>query len=385
MKKIDFRDEVTLRKIAPFLSVVLGLLFGFLLLLVTGYPAVEGFKNLFIGGAKGITDGDFRRICNTLAEMTPLIFTGISVAFAFKTGLFNIGAPGQFLMGGFVAVLIGNMFDLNPYIFPVLTITGAAIAGAVWGAIPGFLKAKFNIHEVVTSIMLNYTAMWLVQYLCTTFIPGNYATESHTIHENAALGTTWLANFSNNSSISIGIFLGIVALIIVYIILEKTTFGYELKAVGYNKEAAKYAGMKVNRNIVYSMMIAGALAGIGGATYYTGYTDHIKVGLLLNYGFDGIAVALLGLNSPLGVGLAAFFFGYMKNGGSYMASMTTIPSEIIDVVVATIIYFSAISTLVIGGMNTIIKVVSSMSNSIKGSSNLNKEKASKSDKKGGKN
>ncbi len=346
MKKIDFKDEATLAKIAPFIAILLGLFVGFLLLVITGYPAVEGFGHLFVGGVKGITTGNLRRTFDTLSQMTPLIFTGISVAFAFRTGLFNIGAPGQFLFGGFVAVYLGNVLDLNPYLFPVVTVTGAALAGAAWGAIPGFLKAKFNIHEVVTSIMLNYTAIWLVQYLATTFIPGNYATESHIIKENASLKAEWLTTFSDNSSVSVGFFLGIVALIVIHIILEKTTFGYELKAVGYNKSAAEYAGMKVNRNIVLSMMIAGALSGIGGATYFTGYMDHVKLGLLPTYGFDGIAVSLLGLNSPLGVGLAAFFFGYMKNGGALMGSATSIPSEIVDIVVATIIYFSAISVVI---------------------------------------
>ncbi len=346
MKKIDFRDEAVLTRIAPFIAILLGLLVGFLLLVITGYPAVEGYKHLLTGGFKGITDGNLRRTFETLSQMTPLIFTGISVAFAFKTGLFNIGAPGQFLVGGFAAVYLGNVLDLNPYIFPIVTVSGAALAGAAWGAIPGFLKAKFNIHEVVTSIMLNYTAIWLVQYLATTLIPGNYATESHIINENASLKAEWLTTFSDQSSVSVGFFIGIVVLIVIYIILEKTTFGYELKAVGYNKSAAEYAGMKVNRNIVLSMMIAGALAGMGGATYYTGYMDHIKLGLLPTYGFDGIAVALLGLNSPLGVGLAAFFFGYMKNSGALMGSATSIPSEIVDIVVATIIYFSAISILI---------------------------------------
>ncbi len=346
MKKIDFKDDATLEKIAPFISIVLGLLFGFLLLVVAGYPAVEGFKSLFIGGVKGITSGNLRKTFDTFSQMTPLIFTGISVAFAFRTGLFNIGAAGQFLVGGFVAVLLGNKLDLNPYIFPVITVTGAALAGAAWGSIPGILKAKFNIHEVVTSIMLNYTALFMVQYLTVTFIPGKFGTESHAINENASLKVDWLTTITNRSNVSIGLFIGILVLILIYIILDKTTFGYELKAVGFNKTAAEYAGMKVNRNIVYSMMIAGALAGIGGATYYTGYIDHIKTGVLLSYGFDGIAVSLLGLNSPLGVGLAALFFGYMKNGGSYMASSTQIPGEIVDIVVATIIYFSAISVLI---------------------------------------
>ncbi len=355
MRRIDFRDDATIEKVSPFISVLLGLLFGFLLLVVTGYPAIEGFKSLFIGGVKGIMDGNFRRTFNTLAQMTPLMFTGISVAFAFRTGLFNIGAAGQFLIGGFTAVYLGNILDLNPFIFPIVTIIGASITGALWGAIPGYLKAKFNIHEVVTSIMLNYISMYLVQYLVITLIPGNYATESHIINPNASLKAEWLTKFSDNSSVSVGLFIGLAVLVIIYIILEKTTFGYELKAVGFNKSAAEYAGMKVNRNIVYSMMIAGALSGMGGAVYYTGYMDHIKVGELLTYGFDGIAVALLGLNSPLGVGLSAFFFGYMKNGGEFMNTNVSIPSEVIDIVIAIIIYFSAISVLVTNYLKKIAK------------------------------
>ncbi len=355
MKKIDFRNDATIERVAPFISVILGLVFGFLLLVVTGYPAVEGFQNLFIGGVKGLTNGNLRRTFDTFAQMTPLIFTGISVAFAFRTGLFNIGAAGQFLVGGFVAVYLGNILDLNPYIFPIVTVTGAALAGAAWGAIPGYLKAKFNIHEVVTSIMLNYTALFMVQYLCVTLIPGNYATESSIIKESASLKATWLTTATDNSSVSIGLFIGLAVLVIIHIILEKTTFGYELKAVGFNKSAAEYSGMKVNRNIVFSMMIAGALAGMGGSAYYTGYMDHIKVGELLSYGFDGIAVSLLGLNTPVGVGLAAFFFGYMKNGGGFMASNTVIPNEIVDIVVATIIYFSAISVLITNFLKKLAK------------------------------
>ncbi len=356
MKKIDyFKDEATLNKLAPVIAILLGLLFGFVLLIITGYPAVEGFKNLFLGGVKGLAGGNLRRTFDTFSQMTPLIFTGISVAFAFRTGLFNIGAAGQFLIGGFVAVVIGNKFELNPYIFPIFTITGAAIAGAVWGSIPGYLKAKFNIHEVVTTIMLNYTAVQVVQYGVKNLIPGRYDTESHAIHENASLRAEWLTKFSDNSSVSVGLFVGIIVLIIIYVILEKTTFGYELKAVGYNKSAAQYAGMKVDRNVVYSMMIAGALAGMGGAAFYTGYTDHIKVGVLPAYGFDGIAVSLLGLNSPAGVGLVALFFGYIKNGGNFMASNTNIPGEIVDIVVATIIYFSAISVLITNFLKKLAK------------------------------
>lgn len=343
MFKVNDKDRVA-TILSPVLAVILGLLFGFILLTILGYDAVEGFKYLFLGATKGITKGNFKIFGNTLAEMTPLLLTGASVAFAFRTGLFNIGAPGQLLMGGFGAVFLGVTLDLPPIIFPIVTIIAAATFGAFWGFIPGFLKAKFGINEVVICIMLNYTALWLVTLLCKTFIPDpTYVTESAKIHENASLRMPWLTNITDGSYISMGFFIGILVLILMYIILEKTTFGYELKAVGFNKDASNYAGIKVNRNVIYSMAISGAMSGLAGAAYYTGFTNHIKYGTILSYGFDGIAVSLLGLNSPFGVFLSSLLFGGLKNGAAFMEGNTSIPNEIISIVISVIIYFSAIS------------------------------------------
>ncbi|MFV0503576.1 MAG: ABC transporter permease [Lachnospirales bacterium] len=348
-------NEKSIKRMAPFLAVILGLFFGFVLLIITGNDAIEGYKNLFLGGIKGIGEGNFRRFGDTFSQMTPILFTGISVAFAFRTGLFNIGASGQFLMGGFVAVFLGVVLELPPFLHPIVCLIGAAIAGGLWGSIPGFLKAKFNVHEVVTCIMLNYVSIWLVQWLVKSNIPGAYDTESANINTTATLRNEWLTTITDGSSISVAFFLGIIVLVIIYFILEKTTFGYELKAVGFNSDAAKYAGMKVNRNVVLSMAIAGVLAGIGGAAYYIGYTNHVKIGTLPDFGFDGIAVSLLGLNAPLGVFLSSFLFGYLKNGGSFMSSATSIPQEIVDIVIAVIIYFSAISIIIEGFLKKIIK------------------------------
>lgn len=343
MIKVTDKEKVA-TIISPLLAVILGLLFGFIILTISGYDAVEGFKYLYLGAARGLTSGNLKPFGNTLAEMTPLLLTGASVAFAFKTGLFNIGAPGQFLMGGFAAVLLGVLLDLPPVIFPIVCLLAAAAFGAMWGFIPGFLKAKFGINEVVICIMLNYTAMWLVTLMCKTFIPDpTYATESAKISKVASLRFAPLTKFTDGSYISMAFFIGILVLIAMYIILEKTTFGFELKAVGYNKDASNYAGIKVNRNIIYSMLISGAMAGLAGSAYYIGYTNHIKYGEILSYGFDGIAVSLLGLNSPIGVFLSSLLFGFLKNGASYMEGNTSIPREIISIVISSIIYFSAIS------------------------------------------
>lgn len=344
--KFSFKNEETIIKLSPFISVFLGFVFGYIILLLAGFNANEGFKYLFEGGLKGITEGNFRRIGDTLSQMTPLMLTGISVAFAFRTGLFNIGASGQMLFGGFVAVFIGVKFNLPPIIHPIVATLGAGCAGALVGFVPGFLKAKYNIHEVVICIMMNYISLWGVQYLVKTYIPGKYDTESAIIADTSSLKADFISNIFKGSSLNMGFFIAIFALIVISIILNKTVFGYELKAVGFNKDASEYSGMNVNRNIVYSMMIAGFLSGLAGATLYIGYASNLKIGVLPSQGFDGIAVSLLGMNTPIGVFLSSFLFGFLKNGSSYMAGQTSIPAELVDIVVASIIYFAAISRII---------------------------------------
>ncbi len=347
-------SEDSIKRISPLISIILGLLLGYLLLLLVGYDGNSGFKYLFQGGIKGITEGKYRRIGDTLAQMTPLMLTGASVAFAFRTGLFNIGASGQMLFGGFVAVLVGITVDLPPVILPLVATLLAGVAGGLYGFLPGYLKAKYNIHEVVIGIMMNYVSVYLVQYLVKILIPGKYVIESAHIPKEASLKMSFISNIFRGSPLNAGFFVGVVALIVIYVILEKTTFGFELKAVGFNKDAAKYSGMKVNKNIIYSMMISGCLAGLAGATFYIGYTNHIKLGTVPTLGFDGIAVSLLGKNSPIGIFFSSFLFGYLKNGGSFMASSTDIPRELVDIVIAIIIYFSAISFVIEKFLNKLL-------------------------------
>lgn len=329
--------------LVPFLSVLLGLIVGAIIMMLSGYNPIEAYIKLFEGAG---LFGDLRRLGNTLLTATTLILTGLSVAFAFRTGLFNIGAAGQMLIGGFVATYIAIIYELPRIIHLPFAIIAAAIAGAIWGIIPGFLKAKFKIHEVVTTIMMNWIAVWSVYYFVPVLIKGKYDTESAAIRSSASLRTPWLSNLFNNSNVNIGLLIAIVAAIGVWFILEKTTFGYELKAVGYNIHAAKYSGMKVNRNIIISMMIAGGLAGLAGATYYLGYTDNIKIGILPPQGLEGIAVALLGLNTPFGVTLSALLLGIMSAGKGFMQSSTNVPNELVPIIIAVIIFFTATSLMI---------------------------------------
>lgn len=324
------------------LAVVLGFIIGAVVILISGQNPVAAYGALLKGAG---FFGNIKRFGDTLLDTTTLILTGLSVAFAFRTGLFNIGAPGQMLIGGFAAVLIGVLFKLPFYIHVPLAVICAILAGAAWAYLPGLIKAKFRISEVVTTIMMNYIAMWSVYYLVPTCIPGSFNTESKPINSTATLRVEWITKLFKGSYLNMGFVLAILSVILVWWILEKTTFGYELKSVGFNMDASKYAGMNVNRNIILSMMISGALAGLAGATFYIGYANNIKIGVLPSQGYDGIAVALLGINNPFGVALAALLFGFMNAGSLFMSSSANVPNEIISIIGAIIIYFAATSLM----------------------------------------
>lgn len=323
------------------IAVVLGLVAGAILMALTGNNPFLGYMYLFSGGLMNI-----ERIGNTLAMATPLILTGLSVAFAFRTGLFNIGAAGQVLIGGLCATMVGLSLDLPKPLLLSVMILAAIIGGSLWAVIPGYLKARFNVHEVVSTIMMNWIAYWLTYYIVQAWFKGSFETESRHISEAASLKVEWLSHMFAGSYINLGLFLAILSVVVIAVILDRTVVGYELKAVGFNRFAAEYAGISVNRNIVLSMMIAGALAGLAGATLYVGYASSIQIGVLPSQGIDGIAVALLGATSPLGVVAAALFFGVLQSGKGFMNAMTMIPPEIGDTIIATIIYFAATSILI---------------------------------------
>jgi len=308
----------------------------------TGSNPFAGYRFLFRGGLMNI-----ERIGNTLAAATPLVMTGLSVAFAFNTGLFNIGASGQMLAGGLLATALGLTLNLPKGLLLPAVILAGMLGGALWGIVPGLLKARFNVHEVVATIMMNWIAYWVVYYTVPGYFKGQFLeTESRRIPEAASFRAGWLTEMFNGSYINFGLIAALVSVVIIGIILNKTVLGFELKAAGYNRYASEYAGMKVERNIVLSMTIAGALAGLGGVTLYLGYATNMQIGILPMQGFDGIAVALLGSNTPVGVLGAAIFFGILHSGKGFMNAMTDIPPQIGDTIIATIIYFAATSILI---------------------------------------
>ncbi|EOU1464581.1 ABC transporter permease [Clostridium perfringens] len=327
--------------IISLMAILLGLIAGAILMAIMGHNPIDGYSFLFQGGLMNI-----ERIGNTLATATPLILTGLSLAFAFRTGLFNIGAPGQMLMGGFFATAVGLTVKLPALVLIPLMILAGILGGALWAFIPGALKAKFNVHEVVSTIMMNWIAYWIVYYMVPMYFKGEFLeTESAQLPATATLRIQALTDFFQGSFINMGILIALVSVFAIWFILNKTVLGYELKAVGFNRDAAEYAGISVNRNIVLSMMIAGALAGLAGVVQYTGNATSIQIGVMPTQGFDGIAVALLGASNPIGVLFSALFFGILYTGKGFMNAMTSIPPEIADTIMATIIYFAATSVI----------------------------------------
>ena len=338
--------------LSTLIVILAGLAIGLIVLFVSDSDqAIPAFWTMLSFGASTM-----RNVGDVLLGASPIILTGLSVTFAYKTGLFNIGAAGQFAFGGFVAIYIGVVFTfLPPPIRILCSILGAAIAGGLWGAIPGLLKAYRNVHEVITSIMTNYIAMYLLSYTIQNTIFDLGRTTTQLLPDDSNLPTLGLdmifreplGTGFRSSNVNAGIIIAILIAIIVYIILDKTRFGYELKACGFNKDAAKYAGINQNKNIVRSMMICGAIAGVGGALNYmngTGLSMNAMPVLAME-GFTGISVAFLGLTNPIGVIFSGIFVSYLFLGGARMQPFG-FSLELVEIVISVIIYFCAFVLLV---------------------------------------
>lgn len=363
MKKISARWRNLYAKegfssfMASLLAILCGLVLGFVVLLVAD-PA-----NAFWGLLAILTGGlsDMKNLGQVLYAATPIILTGLSVGFANKTGLFNIGASGQFIVGAYVAVLIGVRcaFIPGPLLW-LVCLLGAMLAGAVWGLVPGFLKAVCNVNEVIACIMMNYIGMYGVNFLIQLTVFDSLKNQSLPVAENAnapKLGMDMIfRSGATASSANAGIFIAVIAGVVIYYLIEKTKFGYELKACGYNRDAARYAGINETRSIVLSMVIAGALSGLGGACLYlAGAGKGIEVlDTLAAEGFNGIPVALLGLNNPIGIIFSGLFVAYLNQGGFNMQVYGFAP-QVIDIIISVVIYFAAFSLLLRGFVERRVK------------------------------
>lgn len=327
--------------LVPVMSVFLGLLVGAILMWVFGYHPIRGYHALWQGAF-----GDSYFAGETLRQVTPYILTGLAVAFAFRSGLFNIGAEGQVFAGWLAAVWVGLAVDAPFYVHLPLALMAAALAGALWAFIPGLLKATRGVHEVVVTIMLNYTALHSTNAIIRLVLTDHQDT-TDAVPATASLASGWLEELTDFSRLHYGLFIALFAALIMWFIIERTTIGYEMKSAGFNPHASRYAGMNVKKNIVLSMAISGAFAGLAGAMEGLGTFGYMSVQSgFTHLGFDGIAVALLGVNSALGVVLAAILFGALKVGALNMPTQAGVPDELVDIIIALIILFVASSYLI---------------------------------------
>ena len=377
------RDS-TKKVLASLISILIGLLVGGLMVVIVGLfneritlkAAWEGFRLIFAGilstgrdDAGALTWGfNGANVGNMLFRATPLILTGLSVAVAFKTGLFNIGAPGQYLMGTMATLIIALSIPSGTLPFGLvwlLAFLGGCLAGAVWGAIPGLVKAFLNINEVLACIMTNWIAANIVTWVFDDSMYRNmvegtktgyiykttYGLVDGTFVDGAGIATPKLGldKIFVGSQVNAGILVAIIIAIAMYILMNKTTLGYELKACGANRHGARYAGIRDKRNIVLSMAIAGALAAAGASLYWlSGNTEFFweTYQSLPDEGVNGIPVALLALNNPIGVVFAGIFMAMLDIVGVQLTKLTAYNEYITDVIIAVIVYLSAFSLVI---------------------------------------
>ncbi|MGZ0085309.1 ABC transporter permease [Caldibacillus thermoamylovorans] len=325
----------------PVLAVLLGMIAGSIVMLASGYNPIAGFSALVYGAF-----GDTYYIGETIRQTTPYILTGLAVAFAFRTGLFNIGVEGQLIVGWLAAVWVGVSFDLPKIVHLPLAILAAAAAGALWGLLPGVLKAYLKVHEVIITIMMNYIALHVTNAIIRSVL-SDEGFKSDPVKPSASLQSEFFGAITHHSTMHYGIFIAIAAAFVMWFLLERTTKGFELRAVGFNQHASQYAGMNVRANIILAMVISGAFAGVAGAMEGLGTFGDIstKAGFT-GLGFDGIAVALIGGNNAFGILLSALLFGALKVGALEMPSSAGVPTELVDIIIALIIFFVASSYMI---------------------------------------
>ena len=345
MKKKSFMEILTSNRFLQILlSILLGFLVGAIFLMIMGISVGDAYGKLIssVTSVKGVS--------YVIVYATAYIMTCLSVAFSFKTGVFNIGAEGQFVMGSMGAAVVGILFtDLPSVVLIPFCFLAAMLAGAVWGIIVGFLKTKWGINEVLAMIMFNWIAFYLSNFIAG--IPAIHndgsAEATKTISDNARtlLSPDIRTKLDLAPTANWGILVGIAAMLIVWYIIEKTTLGYELKAVGANRFAAEYGGIGVNKSILTALAISGALAGLGGALQVMGMGGRISIFTgQEGYGFAGIVVALIGCSNPFGVLAAGLFYGALTYGGSKL-NLVGAPTQLTSVIIGTVVFFIAISII----------------------------------------
>lgn len=331
----------------PLFAILCSLVAGGIIIAVTGSNPFRAYYALLQGSGLA-PKASYANYKNMLTDFfsfvnyfTPMIFAALAVAVALRAGLFNIGVSGQMLAAGFAATVLVGYSGLGSVPAKPLVLLIGIIVGGLIGALVGFLKYKFNINEVVSTIMLNYIFQYVVSFLINTCYVDPISRQS--VEISAASRLTLMDTLIGNLKLDIplGIIAALLAAVFVWFLFEKTRLGYELKAVGYSRSAARYAGIKVGKCMVLSMTISGMLAGLAGVTYYLGYMGSIQPKVLISTGFDAIAVSLLGSNHPFGIIFATILITMIGKGSTYMKSAAGVDSEIASVITGIILLFSA--------------------------------------------
>lgn len=354
MKEKKFRDrlfhvlntEGMANVMSAIMTIVLGMLVGLVVLLIISPDTAWGaFFNLLTGGFA--TNGLLKGLGNIFYYSVPIIMTGLSIGFAYKAGEFNIGASGQYTMGAitaiYVAILGEPLFGNSTWLFAIILGT---ISGGIWALAAGLLKVYRGVNFVISGIMLNYIGIFVVNWMIKSSerIYDKSRNWTQLIPDNTIIPRLGLDKIFGNKPVNIGFILVILSAIIIYFVLKRTILGYEMKACGLNAEAAGYAGINVKKSVLLSIVIAGALAGLGGALYYLAApgTRHTVADVIKQEGYTGISVALLGMLNPIGIIFSGLFIAYLQVGGLHMQSYGLEP-EIVDVITAVIIFFCAFS------------------------------------------
>ena len=353
---VDWRSAL----LVPVLAITAALAVSVVIIIVSDIDLWRDFSLSALGDAVGEAGsamwalftgafGSLAALSSTLAFSAPLILAGLSVAIGFKAGLFNIGAEGQMLMGGMAAVAIGITIDIPVFLNVPLAVIGAMVGGGIWGGIAGLLRARTGAHEVITTIMLNSIAGLAVIWMLSTdfFQPtGRQDPVSEDIVVSARLPRLLGFLDRNDLRVNFGIIIALIAAYMIYWLLYKSTIGFEFRAVGFNPDAARYAGMRVTWLYVGVMALAGGLAGIAGMTQINGLLYRASPGFAAGIGFDAISLALLGRSHPAGVVAAGFLFGALRAGGLEMQVVTDVPIDLIGVIQALVVVFIAAPALI---------------------------------------
>lgn len=319
----------------PVVGILAAILLGAVLMLITGYNPIEAYKALFYGGF-------VKNWHISILNAVPLIFTGLSVAFAFQAGLFNIGAEGQFYVGSMVATWLGLRLGMPPFFSLILIFIISGLAAAAYNIVPAFLKVRTGAHEVITTMMLAHVA----RHLSPIFIRangGDPATSTHAYVTDAINETNFLPIFkdflpSANYRLHVGILIAIAVAIFVYYILYYTKIGFEVRAVGHNPHAARAQGISIGKNIMIALLFAGFLSGLAGVNQVTGLDHKMFQNLSAGYGWNGISVAILASNNPIGVIFTSILWGALDAGGQYMTRTTQIPNSIVEIIKGIILF-----------------------------------------------